>query len=128
MQIKFIFGELDWSGTDVDANYAHADILGVEVDGKRHDFESPRLADGKPFVVWDGLWLKVIDDGEESIETGSQYACIAIGDEDQDHLNDFGRAFKAQALEHFLSDRFIECAEFDELFSFEHEERKAAAK
>ena len=96
------------------------------MNGKRYDFKPERSGDIMPFLYWDGLWLKEVStEGEDSISCCAHWACMLIGDDDQDHLEALERAFKAQALEHFLSDRFIEYAEFDELFSFEHDERKA---
>ena len=125
MKIKFIFGKLDWSGTDIDANDARATVEGFEVDGKRYDFKKERYYDIDPFLYWDGIWLKEISvDGEEGASFCAHWACELVGDEDQDLLQDFERAFKSQALEHFLADRFIESAEFDDLFSFEYDELK----
>lgn len=123
MQIKFIFSKLDWGGTDIDVNDARATVEGFEVDGKRYDFKKERYYDIDPFLYWDGIWLKEVNvDAEEGTSFCAHWACELVGDSDQDLLQDFERAFKVQALEHFLADRFIESAEFDDLFSFEYDE------
>ena len=127
MDIKFIFGELDWSCTDIDANDARATVEGFEVDGKRYDFKKQDYYDIDPFLYWDGLWLKEVSvDGEEGVSFCAHWASELIGDEDQDFLQDFERAFKPQAIAHFLAENGIEHAEFDELFGFEYDEQRAA--
>ena len=115
--MKFRFEEPDFGGCDVSTVSITAAVLGVEYEGRFYPFEQRDSHGNQLLFVHNDGFLEVICDGEESIAAAAITACEAVGDDDQNLLFEFEKAFKRDAVIHMSEDHWT--PEFRELFSFE---------